>query len=192
MHKMQTAIRQRMFSPSIVFWVPATVVLMLDVVSKLWALKVLRPEAFDVGPLKTVVLLPVLRMEYAENRGAAFSLFQNHPEILLCVALGLAIGVLVWALFYLPRHERATRLALALIFGGAVGNLIDRFRFGFVVDFIVAHWNEHQWPTFNIADSAICIGIGIFFVASILAPNPVAADSAGDVADDKAPAQTGE
>jgi len=140
-------------------------------VSKAWVLGALRPN-----PFRRLEIIPgFLRLQYAENRGAAFSLFQNHPGILTAVAMILATAVLVWAVFFLPREERLTRLALGLIFGGAVGNIIDRLRFRYVLDFIEVYWRNVEfpplipWPRFNVADSSICIGIAAFFVASLLA-----------------------
>ncbi len=168
---MQNSLRQKIFQ-AIGFWIAAAAILILDLASKAWVVGSLKPvpgtELF--GPPKTTVLVPgYLRFQYAENPGVAFSLFQDHPQVLTGVALVLAAAVLVWALFFLPAEERWSRLALGLIFGGAVGNLIDRFRYGYVVDFIVAHWKEHAWPTFNVADSGICVGIALFFLASLQA-----------------------
>jgi len=156
---------------SVIFWGGAAAVLALDQVSKAWALTTLAPgpPTSPLRPSPSIAIVPgCLRLEYAENTGAAFSLLQHHPGLLTATACLLAVAVLLWSAF-LPPHERLSRLSLGLIFGGAVGNLVDRFRFGYVVDFIVAYWRSYAWPTFNVADSAICTGIGLFFLVSYLA-----------------------
>ncbi|MFW6303373.1 MAG: signal peptidase II [Candidatus Sumerlaeota bacterium] len=161
---MQTSVRQKT-NQALIFLAVAAVVLAADQASKAWVL-----EALATASRPVVIVLPgLLRFEYAENRGAAFSMFQEHPGVLTVVAALLAVFVLVWALFFLRPEERVARLSLALVLGGALGNLIDRFRHSFVVDFIVAHWKGHAWPTFNIADAAICVGIGVFFIVSLKA-----------------------
>ena len=184
-----------LFSPRVsgVFWASAVGVLVLDILSKAWTLRTLAPApgASPFAPRASVSIIPgCIRFEYAENTGAAFSLFQNHPGVLTVIACILAGAVLLWSAF-LPAAERLNRVALGLIFGGAVGNLIDRFRFGFVVDFIVAYWKTHAWPTFNVADSAICVGIGVFFLASYLQGRAEALDEGNErraKADGKEPA----
>jgi signal peptidase II len=111
-----------------------------------------------------VTLIPhVFRISHVENQGAAFSLFDNSssPErvrwMLLVFSLLAALAVLV-VLLKLGRRLSATALALALILGGALGNAYDRWRFGFVVDFLEVHIIHYHWPDFNVADSAIVIG----------------------------------
>jgi signal peptidase II len=167
---MQTNLRQRI-KQSLIFLAAALIILILDQLSKQWVLKNLAPVFPDGVPsamsLKTIPVVPsILQFQYAENTGAAFSLFQDHPAILSIIASLLALGVFVWG-FTLPLTERMNRVALGMIFGGAIGNLIDRFLHSFVVDFIMIHWKGRPlWPTFNIADSAICVGIGLFFIFS--------------------------
>jgi signal peptidase II len=166
-HKMQNYLRQKS-QQAIGFGVLSAVVLVLDQLSKSWALDKLVPGPYATAPKFIVAIPGMLRFQYAENRGVAFSLLADHPEIITGVALLLSIVLFIWAVFFLAPEERATRLALGLIFGGAIGNLVDRFQHGFVVDFIVAHWGQYIWPTFNIADAAICLGIGVFFIASLM------------------------
>jgi len=92
----------------------------------------------------------------AHNEGVAFSLFSDLPQgAIVAVQLAILTGVLVW----LGRSKRrAEQLALAAIAAGAIGNLIDRIRLGYVIDFIDWHIGRWHWPAFNIADSAITIG----------------------------------
>ena len=101
------------------------------------------------------------------NPGAAFSTFVNAPQWFRSAALmavsSIAIVVLIYLLFRDPRWN-LTSLALALILSGACGNLIDRVRFGRVVDFIDVHYGPHHYPIFNLADSAISIGVTVIIV----------------------------
>ncbi|MCX2727693.1 signal peptidase II [Thermomicrobium sp. 4228-Ro] len=114
------------------------------------------------GSIDAVVLIPgLLRLFYVENTGAAFGLFQGRNPILAVLALGVVL-VLVVTFRYLTSTSLGA-VALGLQLGGAIGNLIDRFRHGFVVDFIDLSF----WPTFNVADSAITIGVLLLLVLLI-------------------------
>ncbi len=105
----------------------------------------------------------------ARNYGVAFSLFDDHAGWqrygLSAFALLVAAVFLVW-LTRLARRERATSAALALFIGGAIGNVVDRLRLGYVVDFVDWHIGEHHWPAFNIADSAIVSGAVLMVLAA--------------------------
>ena len=79
-------------------------------------------------------------------------------------ATGLFTGAIATYAWRLPDEARLPRLALAFILGGAIGNLIDRVRFGYVVDFIHVYWNQHSWPDFNVADSAISTGVALLLL----------------------------
>ena len=108
-----------------------------------------------------VEVLPVLDFTLLHNTGAAFSILANASgwQRSFFIGLGIAVSaVLVVWLWRLPRGDRLLPISLALIVGGAVGNVIDRIAHGFVVDFIHAHWGAAYFPAFNIADSAITIG----------------------------------
>lgn len=105
------------------------------------------------------VLTPFLRFVYAENTGAAFSFLAERGEWAQWLLRGFSAAACAIILAWLWRNPpRGERIALSLVLGGAAGNLIDRARFGYVVDFIDAHWGAHHWPAFNIADSAIVVG----------------------------------
>ena len=95
------------------------------------------------------------------NLGAAFSFLSDAGGWQRWFFSSLAVGVsgmLAFWLSRLPRHDWRQAVPFALIIGGALGNLVDRVRYGHVVDFIDAYWREHHWPAFNIADSAIVVG----------------------------------
>jgi signal peptidase II len=141
-------------------------VILFDHLTKWWAIVTLRQLDEFTGTLRSIVIIPgFLDFTYDENTGAAFSLFQNHPTALTAVSFVIA-GMIFWWYWTTPRAHRGTRIALALVLGGAVGNLIDRVVRGAVVDFIHAFYGRYHWPTFNVADSAICIGIALLILWS--------------------------
>jgi signal peptidase II len=128
----------------------AALMVTIDQLSKLW-INANRPQ---------IELLPgFLDLVYAENTGAIFGLFHSHTE--LFIALGIAASVIILVfLYYFPPATTVGIVSFALILGGAVGNLIDRIRLGYVIDFISIHVQElFHWPAFNIADTALVVGI---------------------------------
>jgi len=114
-----------------------------------------------------VEVMPVLDFTLLHNTGAAFSMLAGASGWQRWFFIGLAgvVSVLltVW-IWRTPRGEKLLPLALSLILGGAIGNVIDRIWHGYVVDFIHAHWGEAYFPAFNIADSAITIGAALLIV----------------------------
>jgi signal peptidase II len=116
----------------------------------------------------------LLSISHVRNRGAAFGLLSNWDvpyQSVLLSALSLAALVAIGAYFVrLPSSARLPRVALALVLGGAFGNLIDRIRLGYVVDFVHLYWREHQWPDFNAADSAITIGVTLLVLDILRSP----------------------
>jgi signal peptidase II len=113
------------------------------------------------------VVLPVLEITRVYNLGAAFSFLGNASGWQRWLFAILAGVVSVALLLWLRRIDRRARLlasGVALVLGGAVGNLIDRLHLGHVVDFVNAHWGPHYFPTFNVADSAITIGAGLLLL----------------------------
>jgi len=105
-------------------------------------------------------------LTYVRNKGAAFGMFADSAirvPFFITVSVLAAVGILWY--FYRARHLQTLAVfALSLIFSGAVGNLIDRIRFGEVVDFLDAHWYGHHWPAFNVADSAITVGVALLLL----------------------------
>ncbi|TME44227.1 MAG: signal peptidase II [Chloroflexi bacterium] len=101
-----------------------------------------------------------LRLTYVQNRGAAFGLLQDQTAFFVFVGV-LVIGVIAASYRYLPRSGFRLHLALGLQLGGAIGNLIDRIRQGYVVDFVDFGYHSNWWPVFNVADSAIVIGVAL-------------------------------
>jgi signal peptidase II len=120
-----------------------------------------------------VPLIPNLfQLVHVRNTGAAFGIGANAQSRIVPLLLNIgAIGVFFVVVAYALRTavtDRLLQVGLHLILGGAIGNLIDRFRLGYVVDFLDVYVNwggqPHHWPAFNVADSAICIGIGLLFL----------------------------
>jgi signal peptidase II len=116
---------------------------------------------------QSITLLPVLEMTRLHNPGAAFSFLANESGWQRWLFTGLAAVVSVVLVLWLKRIDRSSRAlatAVALILGGAVGNVIDRVRLGHVIDFINAHWGQHYFPAFNVADSAITVGAALLLL----------------------------
>jgi signal peptidase II len=101
-----------------------------------------------------------LRLTYVENRGAAFGLFQNQTAFFVVVGV-VVIAIIAASYKFLPRTGFLTHLALGLQLGGAVGNMIDRIRQGYVVDFVDFGYQSNWWPVWNVADAAIVVGVGL-------------------------------
>jgi signal peptidase II len=121
----------------------------------------------------SITLIPDLfQLVHVRNTGAAFGIGANAESHIVPLMLNIgAIGVFFVVVAYAFRTavtDRLLQIGLHLILGGAIGNLIDRFRLGYVVDFLDVYLNwggqAHHWPAFNVADSAICIGIGLLFL----------------------------
>ena len=117
-----------------------------------------------LDPTSSVELIPTLDLVLAYNTGAAFSFLSTAGGWQRWLFIGLAVVICGFILHWmrdLPRGARWYPLALSLILGGAVGNVIDRVRIGAVVDFIDFHVGDWHWPAFNVADSAICVGAAL-------------------------------
>jgi signal peptidase II len=137
----------------------AVAVIVLDQITKIWI-----ASTFQLGDARRVT--PFFDIVRAHNRGAAFSFLNDASGWQRWFFIGLGIvaaGFIVWML---KRHggQRVFGWALALILGGALGNVIDRVLHGHVIDFIQVHWKSHYFPSFNVADSAITIGAALLIL----------------------------
>jgi signal peptidase II len=117
-------------------------------------------------------ILPVLDMTRLHNVGAAFSFLASESGwqrwVFIGLAVAVSVGIITW-LFRLPRGAHALLAAgLALVLGGALGNLIDRIRLGYVIDFIHFHWDRAYFPAFNVADSAITVGAACLLLDALM------------------------
>ncbi|AMV71141.1 lipoprotein signal peptidase [Desulfuromonas sp. DDH964] len=136
------------------------VVLVLDQATKLYV-----DSHFRLHESVTV-LENFFHFTYVRNKGAAFGIFADSAiriPFFITVSLVAAVGIL-WYLRRLKDNQKLVCFSLALIFSGALGNLIDRVRFGEVIDFIDVHWYQYHWPAFNVADSAISVGVTLLLV----------------------------
>ncbi|MCK9381158.1 MAG: signal peptidase II [Sulfuritalea sp.] len=134
----------------------AAIVLVLDQASKTWIL-----ASFPHTERQSVTSFFNLVLVF--NPGASFSFLADAGGWQKWFFVVLALGISLWLLSLLRKHaqERLLPAALALILGGAVGNVIDRLRFGAVVDFLDFHLAGYHWPAFNVADSAITVGVAL-------------------------------
>lgn len=121
----------------------------------------------EPGRCESIIVLPVFRFTLLHNEGAAFSFLDDaggwQRYFLVGVSSVVSAVLVVW-LARIYREQKLLAMALALILGGAVGNLIDRAFMGYVVDFLVFHWEDSFFPAFNIADSAITCGAALLIL----------------------------
>ena len=139
------------------FWWIVLLVLVADQLSKIWVI-----QNFTLG--ESIQLLPVFNFTYARNYGAAFSFLGDaggwQRWLFTAIAIAVTCVLSVW-LSRLQRTQLKLSLALVLIIAGAIGNLIDRSLYGYVVDFLHVYYQQWHYPVFNIADCAITIGAGL-------------------------------
>lgn len=146
------------------FTILTVVGLLLDQATKLYIDRGMR--LFDSVPVVT----NFFNITYVRNRGAAFSFLSDASwrlPFFIGISLVAAIAILV-AFHKLRDDQKLAQISLAMIFSGAIGNLIDRLRLGEVIDFLDAHWYQHHWPAFNVADSLICVGVFLLALDMLL------------------------
>ncbi len=137
----------------------AFAVIVLDQLSKYWILE------HVLETYRNIEITPFFNIVNAWNTGVSFSMFSDSGAIGVIVLSTIAISVVVGLLWWLKKEQsRMLQIALGLIIGGALGNVIDRIRIGAVFDFLDFHLLGHHWPAFNLADSAICVGAIIILI----------------------------
>jgi signal peptidase II len=135
----------------------AALIVLLDRVTKLWVIA-------NIKQGHAIVIIPrIFRLTHVVNTGAAFSIFEgaSSPALVRNLLIGfsiIAVTVVLALIWKTGQRATLTSVALALILGGAIGNLYDRIRFAYVVDFLEVHIVHYHWPDFNVADSAIVVG----------------------------------
>jgi signal peptidase II len=137
----------------------AVAIAALDQLSKWLIVRSISPEE------TRVVISGFFSLVSVRNTGAAWGIFRDYNLVLTAISVLTVLGL------YLFRHSfqlnrPSLRVALGLIAGGIVGNLIDRIRVGSVIDFLSFYVGEYHWPAFNVADSAICVGVGLYIIMS--------------------------
>ena len=143
-------------------WALAGTVLVLDQITKILIL-----DLFSASQ-RAIEVLPFFNLVLAWNRGISFGMFGGlgdwGPWALVALAFVISVVLARWMV---KAENRLTQVSLALIIGGALGNVIDRIRFGAVVDFLDVHVLGYHWPAFNVADSAITVGAAILILESL-------------------------
>lgn len=136
--------------------------LVLDQLSKIWI-------DTHMNLYQSIPVIPGFNITYVRNYGAAFSFLSDaggwQRWFFAILAASISIGIVIW-MKKLKEDERLSAISLSLILGGAIGNLIDRVAYGYVIDFLDVYYKTHHWPVFNIADSAITVGVAIMFYES--------------------------
>lgn len=133
-----------------VFLIVALLVVILDQLSKLW---------IDANRPHTELLPGFLDLVYVENTGAIFGLLHTNIQVFIGLGIAASIAILVFLYYFRPATTLGT-VSFALILSGAVGNLIDRIRLGYVIDFVRLHLQDlFSWPAFNVADTALTVGL---------------------------------
>jgi signal peptidase II len=143
----------------------ALLLLGFDQLTKWLALHVLDLAA------RPIAVTPFFNLVMVWNRGVSFGMLDTLGEAAPWLLSGLSVAVVIALLFWLRRSEHPIMaVGLGLVIGGALGNVIDRLRYGAVVDFLDFHLAGWHWPAFNLADAGICVGAGLILVDGLLAP----------------------
>ena len=148
-------------------WLSAAV-LLIDQVTK-------RVVDTSMQLYQTIEILPSFQFTYLRNEGAAFSFLSSAGGWQRWFFIGLALTASGFICFWLKRLDRAQRFeasAWALVLGGALGNLIDRILYGYVIDFLDVYYGDWHWPAFNVADSAITVGVAMLLLDSLRPQRP--------------------
>jgi len=136
-----------------------SLVVLIDQITKIWV-----DRTMQYGESRPI-LDGFLDLHYIRNAGAAFGFLSgSHSDFRIpffILVSSIAIGIILFLFYKLEDHEVMMPLALSLVLGGAIGNLIDRIRLGEVIDFILVHYKAFLWPAFNVADIGISVGVGL-------------------------------
>ena len=183
-----------LYQPSaIALWVGSLISVVLDQWSKSAMFTKLYPGegSYPDSPSQLYhspeVITSWFNLKLIGNKGAAWGIFRDLPEtyrvpffVLLSI---IAMGILL-TLYFKSEGQRLQQSALILIFGGAIGNLIDRVQIGYVIDFIDWHYNDYHWPTFNVADISISVGVGLLIIDMILQSIALSKENHSEITED--------
>jgi signal peptidase II len=148
------------------FLLAAAALIAVDQLTKYWA-----EHTFPLGGAGYPLGLG-FHLTYVRNTGAAFGIFQDGTLLLGILSVVVSLGLLVYLILNARTLPRLQLWALTLIFSGAVGNMIDRFRLGYVIDFIHFYLPNFDFPVFNIADSCVVVGAALLIISSLIRPQP--------------------
>jgi signal peptidase II len=148
----------------------AAAVIMLDRISKAWICARLPYQTYGF-PGHIVVIDDFFNLVNVGNTGAAWSLFAGRNTALTCLDVAALIAIFVWRR-QLGLRSLVVQISFGLLCGGIVGNFLDRLLYGHVIDFLDFHFGSYIYPTFNVADSGICVGVGIYLLYSLFLTEP--------------------
>ncbi len=142
----------------------ALLVILLDQLSKYYMLNEI------LGLQNIIIIAPFFSLVRAWNTGVSFSMFNNYGNVGAWALSAVALMIVGFLLIWLKSEKnKIAQIALGMIIGGAIGNVIDRVRLGAVFDFLDFHIGDSHWPAFNLADSFICVGAMILILQSVIA-----------------------
>ncbi|HVU34732.1 MAG TPA: signal peptidase II [Opitutaceae bacterium] len=144
----------------------AALVLVLDQLTKAWIVHHLPYNSYGEAGGAITVIRGFFYLVHVGNTGAAWSMFSGMSVMLASLAAATLVAIFYWRRA-LGLRDRMAQIAFGLLCGGIVGNLIDRLHYGHVVDFIDLHFGSYVYPTFNVADSGICVGVILYLLHSL-------------------------
>ena len=147
----------------------AVVIFALDQLTKAWIAARMPLNTYGEGTGAIPVIRGFFYLVHQGNTGAAWSMFTGRSVLLAVLAAGTLLAIFYWRRA-LGLQDRVTQVCFGLLCGGIVGNLTDRLVHGYVVDFIDLHFGDYIYPTFNVADSGICVGVVLFLIQSLRTP----------------------
>lgn len=174
----------------LLLFIGATVTIALDQWTKVLAASSLAvgglpADAHQIRTRVHEVFESWFHLRLAGNKGAAWGLFRGLPDdwrVPFFLVIGVVAIAVIFTLYRKAHGHRLQQVALTLILGGAIGNLIDRVRLGYVIDFIDWHYGDWHWPTFNIADVGISVGVGLLLLDMLIHKKPSKAEEAARIA----------
>lgn len=169
MNDINNSLDKRVGGIKVYRWLALTLLtLILDLISKQLIVQ-------SMTLYQSIELMPYFNLYYVHNYGAAFSFLSDQSGwqrwFLSLISAVISLGIVYW-LSRLKASQTLLIIALTLVLGGAVGNLIDRLVYGYVIDFVDWHIGNHHWPAFNVADAAISLGAVLLIIDTFLHPDP--------------------
>lgn len=149
------------------FWLVALAVLVLDQLTKAWILCSVPYGANPADGGVITVIPDFFYIIHVTNTGAAWSLFSGYPRALGLLGF-IALAAIYWFREHLELRRPFVQIVFGLLVGGIVGNMIDRFAYGHVVDFLDFHFGSYRYPAFNVADCGITVGVALYFLLALL------------------------
>ncbi len=156
---------QRLFAYRILL-ILAVAVLILDFLTKAWISSLMPLGTYGEAMGAIPVIHGFFYLVHVGNPGAAWSIFPGQGVLLAVLAGATLVAIAIWR-HALGLHARVTQICFGLLCGGIAGNLIDRLRYGYVVDFLDFHFGSYAYPSFNVADCGICVGVILYLLLTL-------------------------